>query len=928
MARKRDKSKSTRSKQKPRVKAFLRQASAIIASERGLNSAAQQKLQTLAEHLKMPQDEFRDALAQLQENEKLPAGLNRYEKEFASFLRQQFQGLSSGILTVAMENKAVDLAARKYQILEARARRLIHDQAELMGVGRISKGDAETYVEQLVASRIGDATRIEDESRERFYKIGQKWGVGSERVDAIILQTLSDNRHVESPEKTSYRGWVLVTLFIVLIASGSVLTVYAKGWFEDDKGSGKSVSAGSKKEDPGGEVEVILPDWWFHRRLDELVEQLPEPFQSQLVSELTSKEPEQMIAGLSRLISKVESQAEDVRGTQRILCQYYYYCPEDSIVDQILFRLQQDLVLPVSRVPAKAERLEAVYAANRILANLKYFADDDASDDWKTRNGLVTEAIVAEFGEGSLGTNLREYLSNSNQVIAINQWNHLVQTSWSSPNRTSLLIARLWEMTQDELKSKDLNRLHRRTVLSVLESDPSLWKGLKLEITRAIGNSEPNSLNTWINHFLSLNNDDYQEWLGAQLVEKCQVTPASRSRRDIRQALNDVKFENNRIRFRELIQRNEQIRPRNRQLINAYRVTKNSPQKILEMAYTVNMNMLLAPADQSSFSFQEFDELYQRGSPDLDRLARDELNLLSNERRQAATDSDKRTLEESLKRISTGGNDKVSMRQSAIERLAKLVDRFQDITYQDAVLLARYYLSLRGDRESLNAERFLKEFVRWPSFGLAISDLIAESNVNLDQAITIVQFFAEGDYQLEDPTRWKEEVQNIVFDSVVKKTEELSQQTTVSSLEWGLLRSQFLELYQQRLTLLGDSARSNEEKQSVSRMTIRIINRLREKELVDSEYPVERAVEVLKTQSRSELEELVALNHVVIKLLAAQVQTRWPDAAAEAAIIVAEFEQTGKVSHNLAHRLLDTEFALLKLWSLEREAIASRLISQ
>ena len=117
-----------------------------------------------------------------------------------TFLRSEFLNLKSGIMTVGMEERAVDLATRKYQILEARAQQLIHDQAEKMEIGRISKSEAERYVEDLITSRIGDATRIEDESRERFYKIGAKWGVGPNEVDAIILETLGENRRLEKPE--------------------------------------------------------------------------------------------------------------------------------------------------------------------------------------------------------------------------------------------------------------------------------------------------------------------------------------------------------------------------------------------------------------------------------------------------------------------------------------------------------------------------------------------------------------------------------------------------------------------------------------------------------------------------------------------------------------------------------------------------------
>ena len=65
-----------------RLKAFLRDAEAIIAAERGLNAGSRQKLQSLAKHQRLPANLLDLAMQQLQKSEQPTAELSRYELAF------------------------------------------------------------------------------------------------------------------------------------------------------------------------------------------------------------------------------------------------------------------------------------------------------------------------------------------------------------------------------------------------------------------------------------------------------------------------------------------------------------------------------------------------------------------------------------------------------------------------------------------------------------------------------------------------------------------------------------------------------------------------------------------------------------------------------------------------------------------------------
>ena len=923
----------SKAKEKPLIAAFLRQATAVIAAERGLNAVSHQKLRTLATHLKMPEEQFHEAMEKLQADEKLPAGLNRYEQEFVTFLRGEFLNLKNGIMTVSMEERAVDLAARKYQILEPRARQLVHDQAESMEIGRISKGDAESYVEELITSRIGDSTSVEEDSRARFYKIGARWGVSQNEVDAIVLETLAENRRLERADESRGVNFAISFLFLLLIGIGAFVTIYAGGYMDDGLGflvEEETPEVPSRNVEPLIETEQPpeMPKWWAESNFEKLSDAIvkDQPDQQMMIDELSSEDIDVQTAGALKLVSLAQSNSGNSRVSIEALCEFYYNSPERVVVNKIVDRLREDLNLPNSRLTADQEKMQRIYGANRLLSRLTYFPAQDDEPRVLFRRDAIAKVIANEFGSGDLGSKQVEYLETTNRVIAINQWNHLIQTSWSSPGRTSNMIAPLYDLTRTRLQKDELQRLHGRTVMAVLEAEQKYWWDLKPEIENAVRNSNSAAINTWINHYRTINQVEYQEWLGQTVARVCDINPNGKSRDEVAKELEAVRYRINRERFSELISRNEKVQELNRQIISSYRNGQVSPQKIAELAHLTNLNILLAPEDQSSFRFKEFDQLLAKGTPDLPGMT---ISLLSKEQREenwaAATHSDKRTREEVLQKLEDLEAERSSARITALEQLADVAPRFRDIDYGDASLLAEYYLTKRSNRETLGTEKFLKQFAAWPTFALAVADQVESSEANMDQAMTLAQFFAEGNFQIEDPVEWKAEISKSVFESALRRSQAMTQTVSHESQQWSFLREHITKLYQQRLKHLGDRASGESEP---SALVVKMISRLSSGSGQNAGYPVDRAVELVQRQSASQLEELVSLNKIFVKLLSQRITRRWPNQYSAVEQLNLGLERLDEQDRDLATQFLDLEMMLLSLWSVEREAISQRLISR
>ena len=295
-----DKSKSNPGND-PRLRAFLRQARAVIAAERGLNPRSHLKLQSLAQSLKLPDELFRTALDELKNAQK-PTEVAHWERAFVDFLDRELNQLPDHIVSIRMETRAVDLATRKYQLSDVRARQLITQRAEALGLERIAPREAKHYVRQLIVDRIGDSASLPDEIREQFYQTGETWGLERSDVDELVLDQLVRNRGIG---RSRAGAWLL----LFLITVGAVgYAGYKFSWLEKLEKLIVNQTAIVVPEDPIGSL-VPAPrrvDWWsedFQAEIELLKEDQPDLRFA--ISKIAESDPGERIMGFRNLIDLI-----------------------------------------------------------------------------------------------------------------------------------------------------------------------------------------------------------------------------------------------------------------------------------------------------------------------------------------------------------------------------------------------------------------------------------------------------------------------------------------------------------------------------------------------------------------------------------------------------------------------------------------------
>ena len=185
---------STRGKSPdPYLRSFLRQAVAIIASERGLNDTSQSKLQAIANQLGLAEPTYLAAIEKLKTRNP-SISMNRYEKEFVQFIGNELQKMSGDILTIKAENRVIDLADKRYKIDSVRAHQLLQSEAEKHNVGIISHHEAELFATNLIDEAVAKRAWLRENDMKRLQSACRKWGLTEDDVNNAIQARIERNK--------------------------------------------------------------------------------------------------------------------------------------------------------------------------------------------------------------------------------------------------------------------------------------------------------------------------------------------------------------------------------------------------------------------------------------------------------------------------------------------------------------------------------------------------------------------------------------------------------------------------------------------------------------------------------------------------------------------------------------------------------------
>jgi hypothetical protein len=901
----------------PRLKNFLRQAEAIIASQRGLNAASRLKLDALAEHLKLPKPLYDQAIKELQQSEAF-ANLTRYEKSYLKFLAKEFEKLTGGVLSPGMEKKALKHAETKYQINGTRAEQLIDAQAEIDGIARISSADSYLFAERMIVDQIGDCLVADETLQDELYQSAIKWGVEKDQVNQIIARQIRRNRDRNKSNQIAklLPAFVLITVLVSVTIIG-----FRRGWFETASHSDPPVNIvpavpkESPSEYPWLDTQTAA-DLYRITKDDTKLHRVFEKLRDGSVTQQKLGFKELVVLLVNR--DSIDPALEDASVTSLL------FHPNDEAVGSALNTLKEFLQ-PVS--PINVKKFKDAYKANRLIETLRFDSDHPSPGELsraKDRIALLNELVNSTLHVAPTVKGRKRYLEVSETEIATSQWNDLIQTAWQTPSLAAKLIQPLVELTTTRLPAESLCLFRDEAILTVLDSDQSFWEDLRRPSEASISDCSESNLHKWVGIYLNSKDEKLLQSIGPKLAKRLKIEPRTNRVVDVKSAIEIYDQQRRYRRLQSVIDRNLLLVSLTKDVIQKtdLGIESDLPDRIALVALAVNTQLAFCSTleNASQFddhSFADFDRLISTPSP---RLR--ELISLPNDRQTdtqklaAPTASDKRSKDAAITRLSSLDQEDSGLRILALNQLERVAYRFQRLPYEQATTLANYLLSDLKSKELLAVEEKLSSFSHWPNLGLAIADQLPNSKTDRQSAVKIATRLFEHDFQLTSDD-WRKELSFEIIKSVYDSSVKLVQRDPNNEKSnWRRLKIYLQQMFSDRVAIVSDNPFSRSS-QSPADSLIRLHSIL-----VSKLNLPDRISKIQKLVDKKLISNSINRTAVVSSLVAKAISQRQGD---DSVRLVKKYDSAIQQTPDAGKQLLLAERLLLQIVDLKRAQLIDEL---
>ncbi|MCH2180874.1 MAG: hypothetical protein MK108_02620 [Mariniblastus sp.] len=923
MARKRDNrsadlAKTERLQTDPKLRMFLRQAGAIIAAERGLSKASRAKLQSLAVRLELSDEQFHAAINELQNTVQLPKTLNHWERSFVAFLQREWQELHGKVLSISVENRAIDLAARKYQISEVRAQQLIQKTAEELGIGRMAEGDAERFGQRLIADAVGRQGTLAPGQLEELQRVGERWGLSSEAVRQLVDQVLDDNQRMPT-SRPGRQGILLLPAGMILLGLLSVL-FWQLGWWPG------STATGDGQPEPPNEVvsvpNVDRPTWW-NKELDGALAAIGNRKRDSSKYPIPSTDPDKRLEGMRELIELARESppihqfpdSERLEWNQ-LIALLYLYDPDPEVSRAVFQSLTDSFQMGAGNRPPK---MESAFWAVQLLAVFMEFNESRESVLWSERMNQVRELARDVIGAYPDDMDSNGFFSLAHQRISVDLWQQVIEQIQSGAPLDAALIRRLKQQTASVLDPKIVYQLEMVLVRELLEKDEGQWETVKDSIASLVQGANSSQVADWIDRLSEIKDLQFRQFLATELVARSGIQVAPGNLEQSMERLSQYRSQRSRPDIEAWLEKNRQcveLAGRIEPWIDPDSIDR--PQAIADVVYATNVSLALMIELEKRQDFGHLSRLLSAGFPHLDEISLSEGGPESSPHTHAAEPSpaERRMKDRSIERLMTAEPDRVAVRISALESLAKMAGKFEDLTYDNALVLATYFLADKELQESLAVERLLPQLSHWPSLHLALADLIRQSSGQDDRVLTVYRLLHGNVIGNPESSEWREVLSTSLVQFALGILESRDAPgITESDLDWERLQKiqRVMLITRARIIdqwLVSQAWGDQNYKAVLTRLAqYRVAPERRQR--------FDNALQI--AAEAPPLAQWVLLNQLLIELISGELDQAEQALVVQRDQVVEQYRRRMKQDISLGRRLLLTEYALLRLASLSSQ---------
>ena len=862
-----------------RLESFLRQASAIIAAEKGLTNAAKAKLEDLAGRIHLPDELFSIGLQRLQDSNAPIGNLTAYERGFLKFLVNEFSRMPAGtVLSISMEQKAIAHAKNRFDIPSHRAEQLIEHQTRAFGFGRLSRSDAREFGRQSILDHIGDKPQLDEKTKERVFRLGRRWGFTGEEVSELVDTQLRENVRYAKVQRR--RPAILALAMLVCVGSIAV----GLWWLYENRERIFSPSVTIKEvETSPADTEPVVdltskPDPEPVSELEKLF-----PGQAKLLFVGTAKQ--RMPAFDSLFQQFLESPTQESAKVAAIV--EWYLTERDPVVAN---RLVEFIGSNISARP-RTDRNQQLQWPYRVVSLAVAICDAELTSTIAMSRKESIQSVVRNRIDLAAADSLSP--TSVKAATARRQWNHLNQDAFNDPARTSILIQPLANLTLPMLEQDQLHDFLSRSVRSVLSADESQWINMKGPIESAIKSADEVQRMEWIGVWL----DKYDGSRGfreltAPMLAEAIGKELPRSSADVEAMFRSTRSSwRNRL-LRPALTRHRKLNERIQKLLPLLTAANDEtlPELVFRAAQLANIclessSIIDAGRAGDDSAWDNFDAMFGRLDQRLiEFVFLDEVDTgQSQPVSSAGFDTTARDRDLGVFADTSASNQ--PRRLAAIERLPKLIERFESIPTLMAEDLAQYLTSPIDSDEWLKMQRVVPGLAKWPRVLLAISDRLPQSTAAADQTVTLCNLLTGEVWQGEKSTDWKVDLSRKIFllaDEVLRTEEFVNR--SASGNDWLRVEKFLQSAYRQRCKMLGDVDRGSGE--SVFELAAACV----QTGSVDSR--TKTVVSFIDSVTDNEVEKVILLNR----------------------LLTSDGSTVSYDSKTVGESLLDSEVDLMRMW--------------
>jgi hypothetical protein len=831
-------------------------------------------------------------------------------------LRVQFATATTKILTARQEERLLRIAVDDLELSPAEAREELLAYARQAGFQRVGREEAQRYLTDVLAQKIGDAETIAPDIFQRLSALGQEWGLDSNWVATQIHARLESNVRARRSEAQRTRLLLFGTGGLVCL----VLGVFAVRLWLPSRDPQPVVPREASALEPSTAEALPLrvkpPAWWSTelallvsalRRESSDFESLYAPLAAE--SAVRRAEAYEVLAG--RVIDEARA-ANERKQWSTLVRQLYREEPDEATLLPLRNAAFAAIEQELGQVPNNAAGYERLFTA--VDGWLQSWAD--AGLPSSRREPL--RGLLARLCDCSLTEPTSAEISRASAHFAVRLLSELKDELPRRPEVLTSHYAFLASRAREQA-AETFSTVQAELAAAAIRHTPRSYQAFQQLTREALTARGTLPVLTILSAWEACREESLRADLAPQLLARAGLDPSSvpddQIATRVRIALGVANPADD-TSTSAWTRWDERIQPLLERRESSPANLSEQLRETISLAWHVNATVLLAREGAST----RWVQLVQAGSP-LEEVAQPKPVGAAPERERAErlSSADRQTMERYILELAQFTSLPESKRASYLRGLAKFSEDWPDLTPRQARDLATYLIAPLDEAEAAQRLTMCDRLRKWLTLRLAVGDALAEQREQLPAALPVVIRLA-GREPLE-PAPNVAVVRRLLTESVLAELRLRGDDTATSPQRAAIdqLDRVLTDLYRQRAGIF-KVERTLLESLDGAQALQRAAEKMRPPTLVHDS--IDRWERLVTHTGDSRLARMVGMQQLWFERCEAATRKEHPQVAPQLVALLAEHEERQLQATTAVEQLRVGERSLLALWRMWKPSLA------